>query len=86
MSIIKQLMEIIDIDVTREIDSIQGDNVPLYAQICEHQLMKTTKDNKFSDDIIKDFHNHLDVCSQCRNNPMGLCSIGSTLLQRVNNL
>lgn len=26
------------------------------------------------------FHAHLDKCSQCRNNPFGLCSVGHQLL------
>jgi hypothetical protein len=26
------------------------------------------------------FHAHLDLCSQCKNNPFNLCSIGATLL------
>jgi len=26
------------------------------------------------------FHAHLDVCTQCRNNPFGLCAVGAALL------
>lgn len=29
----------------------------------------------------KNFHDHLDACSQCEQNPMGLCSIGDQLLK-----
>jgi hypothetical protein len=28
------------------------------------------------------FHNHLDVCTQCRNNPMLLCPEGSRRLEQ----
>lgn len=28
------------------------------------------------------FHDHLDVCEQCRNNPMMLCGEGSRRLQQ----
>lgn len=28
------------------------------------------------------FHAHLDVCAQCRNNPMFLCVTGARLLRR----
>lgn len=30
---------------------------------------------------IKKFHAHLDVCSQCHDNPFGLCSEGARLLK-----
>lgn len=30
---------------------------------------------------IKKFHSHLDVCSQCRNHPFGLCTKGAVLLK-----
>jgi len=29
------------------------------------------------------FHAHLDICSQCRNNPFGLCSTGAKLLKEA---
>lgn len=29
------------------------------------------------------FFDHLDICDQCRNNPMGLCAIGDNLLRAV---
>lgn len=29
---------------------------------------------------IDKFHAHLDICSQCRNHPFDLCSIGARLL------
>lgn len=29
------------------------------------------------------FHAHLDVCSQCRNHPFGLCSVGARLLREA---
>ena len=38
------------------------------------------KDKKDSDPV-QNFHKHLDVCSQCRNNPFALCSTGSELLK-----
>lgn len=30
---------------------------------------------------IKKFHAHLDVCSQCRDHPFGLCRTGASLLK-----
>ncbi len=30
---------------------------------------------------IDKFHAHLDICSQCRRHPFGLCSIGAKLLK-----
>jgi len=32
---------------------------------------------------IDKFHNHLDVCKQCRDNPFGLCTVGASLLQQA---
>lgn len=29
------------------------------------------------------FHAHLDVCSQCRNHPFGLCPTGASLLKEA---
>lgn len=29
------------------------------------------------------FHAHLDVCSQCSNNPFALCQVGSDLLYKA---
>ncbi len=29
------------------------------------------------------FHAHLDICTQCRENPMMLCRIGAVLLSRA---
>jgi hypothetical protein len=29
------------------------------------------------------FHDHLDVCAQCRNNPFGLCAVGAATLERA---
>ena len=34
-------------------------------------------------DGIDEFHAHLDVCRQCRENPFGLCWIGERLLLRA---
>lgn len=34
-------------------------------------------------DIGTDFHAHLDECTQCRENPMGLCAAGQQLLTAV---
>jgi len=31
----------------------------------------------------KDFHDHLDECEQCRNNPMSLCPEGELILIKV---
>jgi hypothetical protein len=28
------------------------------------------------------FHDHLDVCKQCREHPMNLCAVGAALLSR----
>lgn len=33
--------------------------------------------------LIDKFHAHLDVCSQCRNHPFGLCSVGARLLREA---
>ncbi len=30
---------------------------------------------------IEEFHAHLDICSQCRHHPFGLCVTGATLLK-----
>ena len=32
---------------------------------------------------IDKFHAHLDVCSQCRNHPFGLCPTGAKLLKEA---
>ena len=32
---------------------------------------------------IDKFHAHLDACSQCRNHPFGLCTVGATLLKEA---
>lgn len=84
---LKQLLDIIDPNgsILHGVDPLQACNVPLYEQICQHQLLGLTDDSplKSLDDIIKDFHAHLDECVQCRNNPMGLCPLGATLLKRV---
>ena len=32
------------------------------------------------DDKKQSFHEHLDECSQCANNPFNLCAIGEKLL------
>lgn len=32
---------------------------------------------------IDEFHAHLDICSQCRNHPFGLCSTGAKLLKEA---
>jgi len=32
-------------------------------------------------DFTAAFHRHLDECSQCRNNPFGLCDVGAVLLR-----
>lgn len=32
---------------------------------------------------IDKFHAHLDICSQCRNYPFGLCSTGAQLLREA---
>ena len=29
------------------------------------------------------FHDHLDVCKQCREHPFGLCSVGARLLREA---
>lgn len=29
---------------------------------------------------VNEFHRHLDGCTHCRNNPLGLCPIGQRLL------
>jgi len=81
--IIQQLMDLVE-DVDK-VSSLQSENVPLYEQMCQHQLSALTDStlSKSLDDIIKDFHAHLDDCSRCRNNPMGLCPVGAKLLQRV---
>jgi hypothetical protein len=42
--------------------------------------MNTTTAKKTDPDI---FHNHLDICKQCRENPFGLCVIGSNALLRA---
>lgn len=31
------------------------------------------------------FHDHLDVCKQCRENPLGLCGVGRQLLEEAVN-
>jgi hypothetical protein len=28
----------------------------------------------------QEFHDHLDICEQCRNHPLHLCAIGARLL------
>lgn len=33
------------------------------------------------DDITKPFHDHLDKCKQCRENPFALCEVGALLIQ-----
>lgn len=30
-----------------------------------------------------DFHNHLDRCQQCRDNPFNLCGVGYFILRQV---
>ena len=40
-------------------------------------------DEKAILDGIDKFHKHLDVCSQCRNHPFGLCPIGAKLLKEA---
>ena len=32
-------------------------------------------------DPVKAFHDHLDACEQCRNNPFALCPTGLKLLE-----
>ncbi|GAJ05584.1 unnamed protein product, partial [marine sediment metagenome] len=32
---------------------------------------------------IDKFHAHLDICSQCRNHPFGLCPAGAKLLEEA---
>lgn len=34
-------------------------------------------------DLLQEFHNHLDVCAQCRNNPFELCSEGDKRLKQA---
>ena len=34
-------------------------------------------------DKVDEFHTHLDICKQCRENPFGLCSLGERLLLRA---
>jgi hypothetical protein len=36
-------------------------------------------------DPIKNFHDHLDECPQCMNNPFDLCKKGSELLKKTMN-
>jgi hypothetical protein len=31
----------------------------------------------------QDFHEHLDRCLQCRNNPFDLCAMGNRLLEKA---
>jgi predicted anti-sigma-YlaC factor YlaD len=33
--------------------------------------------------VIEAFHNHLDNCSQCRNNPFDLCPTGAKLIVKI---
>lgn len=35
------------------------------------------------DELDRRFHKHLDGCSQCRNNPFGLCPVGARLLTQL---
>ncbi len=34
-------------------------------------------------DMIDAFHNHLDVCARCREQPFNLCSVGAPLLKKA---
>lgn len=35
-------------------------------------------------DVVEEFHNHLDECKQCRDNPIALCPIGIRILEVLN--
>ncbi len=51
---------------------------------CSYCFDKTLKQR--SKDVYKRidrFHAHLDVCSQCRNHPFGLCPTGARLLKEA---
>lgn len=34
-------------------------------------------------DKIDEFHNHLDKCQQCENNPFNLCQVGAKLMEAI---
>ena len=72
-------------DLDTSIPSGQNATPQQYEQIIQHQLMSidSASFKNHVNEVINDFHAHLDVCYQCRNHPMNLCPTGAVLLQRA---
>lgn len=56
--------------------------MPEHEDLSQPRVGKVV-DSRTSDSTVNDFHDHLDVCKQCREQPYNLCLNGKALLTRV---
>lgn len=75
---IRKFIEAEDTSVKKEVKSEPIDKPHAYS-------IDSAAYKNSMNEIINDFHSHLDICYQCRNHPMQLCPTGALLLQRAGN-